>query len=88
MKFLILKKNNFHNNKEQIHKNNNLINFETIEFKNLNFKYEKSKSKILNDFNFKIKKGELVALFGETGKGKSTFLDVFWDFTKSLQVKF
>ena len=54
--FLILKKNNFHNNKEQIHKNNNLINFETIEFKNLNFKYEKSKSKILNDFNFKIKK--------------------------------
>ena len=26
---------------------------------------------------FKIKKGELVALFGETGKGKSTFLDVF-----------
>ena len=36
----------------------------------------------------RLKKGELVALFGETGKGKSTFLDVFWDFTKSLQVKF
>ena len=82
--FLILKKNNFHNNKEQIHKNNNLINFETIEFKNLNFKYEKSKSKILNDFNFKIKKGELVALFGETGKGKSTFLDVFLGFHKKF----
>ena len=50
MKFFNIKENNFHNNKEQIHKNNNLINFETIEFKNLNFKYEKSKSKILNDF--------------------------------------
>ena len=82
--FSILKKNSFQNNKEQIHKNDKLINFETIEFKNLNFKYEKSKSKILNDFNFKINKGELVALFGETGKGKSTFLDVFLGFHKNF----
>ena len=31
----------------------------------------------------RLKKGELVAIFGETGKGKST-LDVFWDFTKKF----
>ena len=43
--FSILKKNSFQNNKEQIHKNDKLINFETIEFKNLNFKYEKVNQK-------------------------------------------
>ena len=82
--YAILKKNSSQNNKDQIHKNNKIINFNSIEFKNLNFKYEKSKSKILNDFNFKINKGELVALFGETGKGKSTFLDVFLGFHKKF----
>ncbi len=82
--FSILKKNSFQNNKDQIHKNGKIINFNSIEFENLNFKYEKGKSKVLNDFNFKINKGELVALFGETGKGKSTFLDVFLGFHKKF----
>ena len=82
--YAILKKNSSQNNKDQIHKNNKIINFNSLEFKNLNFKYEKNKSKILNNFNFKINKGELVALFGETGKGKSTFLDVFLGFHKKF----
>jgi subfamily B ATP-binding cassette protein MsbA len=41
-----------------------------IEFKNLSFKYEDDW--VLQDFNLKVKKGQTVALVGQSGSGKST----------------
>jgi ABC-type multidrug transport system fused ATPase/permease subunit len=52
-----------------------------IEFKNIWFSY-KENPKFKNDFiirnlNFRIKKGEKIGICGESGSGKSTFLDLF-----------
>ena len=42
----------------------------SIEFKNIGFSYEEKS--ILHNFNLKVKKGEKIALVGESGIGKST----------------
>jgi ATP-binding cassette subfamily B protein len=57
---------------------------ETITFKNVFFQYEASRSNVLNDFNVTIKKGQKIALVGETGVGKSTISKLiprFYDVT-------
>ena len=46
-----------------------------IVFKNVFFDYEK-KNYVLKNINVKIKPGEIVALVGKTGAGKSTFVDL------------
>jgi len=43
-----------------------------IEFKNVTFAYETSRTDVLTNFNVKISPGQKVALVGETGVGKST----------------
>jgi ATP-binding cassette subfamily B protein len=45
---------------------------ESIQFINVDFQYDSSRSNVLNNFNVTIKKGQKVALVGETGVGKST----------------
>ena len=44
----------------------------SIEFKNVSFKYQDSEDSILSDINFTIGAGETVAVIGGTGSGKST----------------
>jgi ATP-binding cassette subfamily B multidrug efflux pump len=46
-----------------------------IEFKNLSFFYE-DKNWVLKDLNFQIKKGERIALVGETGGGKTSIISL------------
>lgn len=41
-----------------------------IEFKNISFKYDSNE--VLDDISFKVKKGQTVALVGESGGGKTT----------------
>lgn len=43
-----------------------------ISFENVTFKYENKKYKVLNKFDLKIKAGEVVALVGYSGAGKTT----------------
>ncbi|MBR0085880.1 MAG: ABC transporter ATP-binding protein, partial [Lachnospiraceae bacterium] len=55
-----------------------------IEFKNVSFTYPGSKANVLHDINLRIKKGEMLAVIGATGCGKSTFvnmIDRFYDAT-------
>ena len=51
-----------------------IVSTDEIEFKNVFFRYEKSKDYALKDISFKIKKGETLGIFGKTGSGKSTIL--------------
>lgn len=58
------------------------INLEgQIEFKNVSFSYE-TKANILNNVSFKIKKGETIALVGESGGGKTTICHLIPNFYK------
>ncbi len=54
-----------------------------IEFRNVSFKYEDRW--ILRDINLAVKKGEIVAIVGETGAGKTTLVSLiprFYDVTE------
>lgn len=58
-----------------------------IEFDNVSFKYTDSEQYILQDIDFKVKKGEKVAIIGSTGSGKSTILNLllrFYDATEGV----
>lgn len=48
-----------------------------IVFKNISFKYQGSHEETLSNINLTIKKGEIIGIMGETGSGKSTFVDLF-----------
>ena len=57
----------------------------TIEFKNVSFKYPDAEEYLLNDINFKVNKGDFVAVIGLTGSGKSTLINLiprFYDVTE------
>ena len=52
-----------------------ITDFNLIEFNNVNFSHKNNL--IFKDINFKIKKNEIIGIIGETGSGKSTFIDLF-----------
>lgn len=63
------------------HSAQKLKNF-SIEFKNINFSYQKDGVKTLKNLNFKVDDGRSCALVGESGSGKSTIVNIllrFWD---------
>lgn len=43
-----------------------------IEFKNVSFKFDDDTKHLLNDISFSIKAGQMIAIVGKTGSGKST----------------
>lgn len=47
-----------------------------IEVKNIYFKYKNSKKDTIIDFNMELEKGEILAIIGESGSGKSTMLRI------------
>jgi len=49
---------------------------DSIAFEHVNFTYSESGTKALKDVSFTIKKGGSLALFGRTGSGKSTVVDL------------
>lgn len=60
-------------------------NVKSVEFKNVSFSYPNANEKILDNISFKAKKGEITAIIGSTGCGKSTLINLiprFYDVTE------
>ena len=58
-----------------------------VEYKNVTFSYPSRDKKIFDDISVKINKGDKIALIGESGIGKSTFIKLmmrFWDVNKGV----
>jgi len=68
--------------------NPNKENWEPIEgnilFEDVTFYYNE-KERILENFNLKVKKGETIALVGETGSGKSTIVNLICRFYEPVE---
>ena len=56
----------------------------TLSFDNVSFSYGDVKDKVLNNINFQINKGEILALVGPSGAGKSTLVDLIPRFYDTL----
>ena len=78
---------------ESFHKNNqaarnftgdkNKITFkDSIEIRNLSFRYTKGKPYTLKNINFHIRKGDHLGIIGKTGCGKSTLIDILMGLIK------
>jgi len=87
-------------NEDKIQESNTPVKIDSfkksINFKNVNFKYENNKNTILEDINFEIIKGQTIAIVGKSGAGKTTLTDLlprFYDptdgdiFVDSLNLK-
>lgn len=56
-----------------------------IAFNNVSFRYENTKEDALKNINFRAKKGEIIALVGKSGAGKTTFVDLLSRFYNPSQ---
>ena len=52
------------------------IQFETLELKNIFFRYPSSKKYILNNISFNLKAKECIGIVGHSGSGKTTLMDL------------
>lgn len=57
------------------HKNNIVIQ-NIFCFKNLYFKYHSDNNYVLEDINFEINKGDKICIYGDSGTGKSSLIDI------------
>ena len=64
-----------------------ISSFQNIEFKNVNFSYPNAKNFVLTDINLKINKDECIGLIGDTGSGKTTFVDIILGFLSPSEGK-
>jgi ATP-binding cassette subfamily B protein len=53
-----------------------ITSLESIEFKNVYFKYEGAKDDMLKNINFRIEKGEDIGIIGSSGSGKTTIINL------------
>lgn len=59
--------------------------FESLEFKNVTFRYPSAKKNVFENISFKITKGETIAIVGVNGAGKSTLVKLLLRFYDPTQ---
>lgn len=57
----------------------------SIEFKNVDFQYPHSTKKVLKNINVEIKSNEKIAIVGENGSGKTTFINLLLGFYNPIK---
>lgn len=63
--------------KEEVIYHNERIHFnDCIELKNINFTYSDNEKQIINNLSLKIPKNKIIGIYGKSGSGKTTFLDI------------
>ena len=71
------------NLQEEVFYSDNKIGFkQNIELKNIYFKHNDRSKSIFEKANITIKKGEIVGIYGESGVGKSTLVDIISGISK------
>jgi len=68
---------------EEIFSKDLKFDFESIELKNLTFKYQGAEKKILDNVNFKVLRNDKIGLIGKTGSGKTTLVNIICGLIKS-----
>ena len=69
-------------------KQSNIIFNSVMNFENINFSYKNSlRKKILKNLNIEIKKNEITGIFGHSGSGKTTCLNLILGFLKPTSGK-
>lgn len=68
-----LEKNNFKYDKK----------FEKLEIKNINYSYNKTDKVFKNDLSLSFSRGELIGIYGKSGSGKSTFVNLITGLLKA-----
>jgi ATP-binding cassette, subfamily B, bacterial PglK len=53
-----------------------LVSFQSLELKNINFSYSESNYKSLNNISIKIEHGKSIGIIGKSGSGKTTLIDL------------
>ena len=72
----IEKENNYYENKA-VNLPENYEKIESVELKNICFKYTHSESNTIDDLSITFHKGKSYAIVGSSGSGKSTLIDIF-----------
>lgn len=66
---------------EALDTSNNINEINSLEFKKVSFRYpERSETVVLNDFSFSVTRGQLKAIVGASGAGKSTIVSLILRF--------
>lgn len=65
----------------------NLQNFKDLYFDNVSYAYPGTKKMVLENISFKISKGDIIGIFGGSGAGKTTCIDLLLGFLKPIKGK-
>ena len=71
----LLESNDSFTNDEQV--TNNIVSLDKIEIKDLCFKFPSQNQFLVKDLSLKIEKGQYIGIYGKSGTGKTTFVDLF-----------
>jgi ABC-type bacteriocin/lantibiotic exporter with double-glycine peptidase domain len=67
---------------EEIEKKNIIKDIKTLQLKNIFFKYKQDNKFIIKNFNFNFKKDNIYLISADSGKGKTTLINVIMGFLK------